>query len=101
MDSGPDSETILPFPRELVRSHRERLDLSSGLQDALILLAPLAVGFAFRSPEIGVLAAIGTLNVLLVRAPRPARTRLAILAVAVMVNAAAFAAGALVSTAPP
>jgi Fusaric acid resistance protein-like len=59
---------------------------------------PLLIGIAEGQVTIGVLVALGALNVLLVQAPRPGKTPYVVLALAVGANSAAWAAGTAVGT---
>jgi len=88
------------FSHDLVHLEPARLDLRRGALGALVVLAPLIVGFALGIAEAAVLVTIGALNLLLVQLPSPSATRWRVLSVGVVTNAAAFGAGTLVGLAP-
>ncbi|HXW67610.1 MAG TPA: FUSC family protein [Thermoplasmata archaeon] len=82
------------FLRQLARVELGRFDLLGGLRTAVLVLVPFAIGIAFGWGLAGVVATLGTLNVVLVMSPPPAATPIHRLAVAAVTNALAFGAGA-------
>ncbi len=79
--------------------HGERLDLAVGIGGALLVMAPLAVGYLLGLSPVGrILAPLGALNLLFVAAPRPQRTSVLPMGVAVGTTAAAFGVGGLVAS---
>jgi hypothetical protein len=93
--TGPPS-----FFRALARAQPDRFDLHAGIRGAILVLAPLVIGWALGIlPEV-VLVAVGALNLLFSEAARPQVTRWPLLVVSVGANAAAFAAGTLIALTP-
>ncbi|HTW55991.1 MAG TPA: FUSC family protein [Thermoplasmata archaeon] len=88
------------FWRNLVRVRPERFDLHLGLRGAVLVLAPLIVGYLLGLVEACVLVTLGALNLLFVEAPGPEFTRARTLAVACVTNTVGFAAGTLAARAP-
>jgi hypothetical protein len=76
----------------------DRFDVTYGARAALFTVVPLFVGLAVGAVEVGVLVALGALNLLLVQAPRPGRTPFGVLGLAVVTNTTAWAAGMAVGT---
>jgi fusaric acid resistance family protein len=98
----PDRGRWRPFLSELVRGRPERLDLTYGLRAGLFVVVPLFLGIGTGQLLTGVLVALGTLNVFMIQVPRPARTPLPVIGMAVATNALAWTLGTLVgSTSPP
>lgn len=78
--------------------HGERLDLAVGICGALLVMAPLAVGYLLDLSPVGrILAPLGALNLLFAAAPRPQRTSVLPMGVAVGSTAVAFGVGGLVA----
>ncbi len=78
--------------------HWERLDLPIGVAGALLVMAPLALGYALGLSPVGrILAPLGALNLLFAAAPRPQGTSPVAMGVAVGSTAAAFGVGGLVA----
>jgi hypothetical protein len=75
-------------------------DLASGARTTAFVLVPLLIGLAVGSPDGGVIAALGTLNLFMVDAPGTPTTRPGILAGSVLANSVAFAAGTILSASP-
>lgn len=88
------------FARRLVRVESDRWDFACGARAVMIILVPLIIGLWTHLEADGVLTTLGTLNLLMVTAPRPTVTRLRVLGLACVVNAVAFAAGTFIATLP-
>jgi hypothetical protein len=69
-----------------------------GLRAGFFAAVPLVLGLVLGSLDFGVIAAVGTLNLFMVQAPRPTKTPLPIIVVAVGTSAAAFAMGTVIGT---
>ncbi|HTW40172.1 MAG TPA: FUSC family protein [Thermoplasmata archaeon] len=82
----------------LFRLDRDRFDLTYGVRAGVFTVIPLLIGIAEGYVTIGVLVALGALNLMLVQAPRPGRTPYAVLALAVGTDAIAWGAGTLVGS---
>jgi hypothetical protein len=95
-----DSATTA-FVRDLVRWKPGAFDTYRGVRDAVLVVAPLVIGFAIGYPTESVLVTLGSLNLLFVEPARPEVPRWRVLALAAVANTAAFGAGSLVGAAPP
>jgi hypothetical protein len=83
---------------DIVHVDPHGLDLGYGVRAGAFTVVPLFLGLAFGQTLAGVLVTLGTLNVLLVQAPRPDTTPFRVLALAVATNALAWAVGTVVGT---
>jgi hypothetical protein len=88
------------FSRDLLRVDHRGFGATRAVLYAVLVVAPLAVGFAVGLPEASVLVTVGALNLLLVEANFPTLTRTRVLLVATGTNALAFGAGTLVGLLP-
>lgn len=88
------------FSRDLAHVNPSNLTVRRGALEAALVVLPLAVGLTLGLAAPSVFVTIGALNLLLVEAPYPARTRSRVLVVAAGTNAIAVAAGTLIGLLP-
>jgi Fusaric acid resistance protein-like len=86
------------FLRQLFAVRTDLFDPSFGVRAGLFVVVPLFVGLAVGQVVFGVLVTLGTLNLFMIQAPRPALTPFPILSLGVATNAAAWALGTVVGT---
>jgi hypothetical protein len=77
--------------------HRPLLDLLGGLRSAAFVVAPLLLLHALGYTLVAVVVSLGALNLSMVEAAPPARTRMRVLVLSALTNATAFAGGTIVA----